>query len=73
MPNSIYDKISSLICFSNYDNDQIDEMLDYLRNLQDNSLFLDALINSGVDNWEWYDEAVNLYNEYKEAEENEGD
>lgn len=72
MPNSIYDKISSLICFSNYDNDQIDEMLDYLRNLRDNSLFLDALINSGVNNWEWYDDAVDLYNEYKEAESDEG-
>lgn len=71
--NDLYNLISNLICFSNYDNDQQDEMLDYLRNLRDNSLFLDALINSGVNNWEWYDDAVDLYNEYKEAEENEGD
>lgn len=73
MPNSIYDKISSLICFSDYDSDQQDEMLEYLHALEDDSMLLQALINSGVDNWEWYDEAVNLYNEYKEAEENEGD
>ncbi len=25
------------------------------------SLFLDALIISGVDNWEWYGEAVDVY------------
>lgn len=69
----LHDRIASLICFSDYDSDQQDEMLEYIRALEDDSLFLNALINSGVDNWEWYDEAVNLYNEYKEAEENEGD
>lgn len=70
---NLHDRITSLICFSDYDSDQQNEMLEYIRALEDDSLFLNALINSGVDNWEWYDEAINLYNEYKEAEENEGD
>lgn len=70
---NLHDRITSLICFSDYDSDQQNEMLEYIRALEDDSLFLNALINSGVDNWEWYDEAIDLYNEYKEAEENEGD
>ena len=68
----LHDRITSLICFSDYDSDQQDEMLEYIQMLEDNSLFLRALINSGVDNWEYYDEAVELYNNCKEAEENEG-
>lgn len=27
------------------------------------SIFLNALRNAGVDNWEWYDEAVREYQE----------
>lgn len=68
----LHDRITSLICFSDYDSDQQDEMLEYIQTLEDNSLFLRALINSGVDNWECYDEAIELYNNCKEAEENEG-
>ena len=68
----LHDRIASLICFSDYDSDQQDEMLEYIQTLEDNSLFLKALINSGVDNWECYDEAIELYNNCKEAEENEG-
>lgn len=73
MPNSIYDKISSLICFSDYDVGEQDEMLEYLHALEDDSMLLQALINSGVDNWEWYDQAIDLYNEYKEENNGEGD
>lgn len=73
MPNRIYDRISSLICFSDYDVGEQDEMLEYLHALKDDSILLQALINSGVDNWEWYDQAIDLYNEYKEEDNGEGD
>lgn len=33
--------------------------------LIDDALFLDCLRAGGVDNWEWYDEAVVMYNEHK--------
>lgn len=29
--------------------------------LMDDSLFLNCLQNAGVDNWDWYDEAVEEY------------
>lgn len=32
------------------------------------SLFLQALIASGVDNWEGYDDAMSLYREYLKEE-----
>jgi hypothetical protein len=31
--------------------------------LQQDSIFLECLRMSGVDNWEWYDEACRLYRE----------
>jgi hypothetical protein len=33
--------------------------------LIDDSLFLNALRNAGVDNWEWYGEAIREYEEEK--------
>jgi hypothetical protein len=39
------------------------EEYDYLRQ---NSLFLMALRQAGVDNWEWYGEAVTRYQEMTE-------
>lgn len=36
--------------------------------LQDNSLFLNCLKNTGVDNWDWYDEAVQEYQQIKGEE-----
>ena len=36
--------------------------------LYDDSCFLQALSNAGVDNWEGYDQAVREYEELKEAE-----
>lgn len=35
---------------------------DYLRLVED-SAFLEALRAAGVDNWEWFDEAVRIFNE----------
>lgn len=36
--------------------------------LLDDSLFLNCLRNSGVDNWDWYDEAVEEYQQIKGEE-----
>ena len=48
----------------------IDDTVNVPRNeyedLLERSAFLAALEDSGVDNWEWYDEAVNTYNERNE-------
>lgn len=45
------------------------ELEEYLEELSDDSLKLNAFMAAGVDNWEWYDEAMNIYNEWKEEEE----
>ncbi len=37
--------------------------------LQEDSLMLVALQNAGVDNWQGYDFAMDLFNEYKEEAE----
>lgn len=36
--------------------------------LLDDSLFLNCLQNNGVDNWDWYDEAVEEYQQIKGEE-----
>lgn len=36
--------------------------------LLDDSLFLNCLRNNGVDNWDWYDEAVEEYQQIKGEE-----
>lgn len=36
--------------------------------LLDDSLFLNCLRNSGVDNWDWYDEAISDYQKIKGEE-----
>ena len=50
------------------ENDKKTELLKYLDELQDDSLKLLAFVNSGVDNWEYYDEAIDLYEKYNEEE-----
>lgn len=35
-----------------------------LAELENDSLFLDCLKEAGVDNWDGYDNAINLFNEY---------
>ena len=40
--------------FKVVDSDEYEELLD-------DSLFLNCLRNNGVDNWDWYDEAVTEY------------
>jgi hypothetical protein len=35
--------------------------LEYLKELEDDQLFLECLRQTGVDNWEGYDEANRLY------------
>ena len=36
--------------------------------LLDDSLFLNCLRNNGVDNWDWYDEAISYYQKIKGEE-----
>lgn len=45
------------------------EILNYLKELEDDSLIYHALEMNGVDNWTWWDEAVEDYNKMKEEEE----
>ena len=44
------------------------EILNYLKELEDDSLMYHALEMNGVDNWTWWDEAVEDYNKMKEEE-----
>jgi hypothetical protein len=37
--------------------------LDYLKELEDDLMFLDALRAAGVDNWDGYDYAQDIYRE----------
>lgn len=41
---------------------------DEYEELLDDSLFLNCLQNNGVDNWDWYDEAVTEYQQSKGEE-----
>lgn len=45
------------------------EILNYLKELEDDSLMYHALEMNGIDNWTWWDEAVEDYNKMKEEEE----
>lgn len=45
------------------------EILNYLKELEDDSLMYHALEMNGVDNWTWWNEAVEDYNKMKEEEE----
>ena len=45
------------------------EILNYLKELEDDSLMYHALEMNGVDNWTWWDEAIEDYNKMKEEEE----
>lgn len=47
------------------------EIQAYLEQLDYDSLFLEALQQAGVDNWEWYDEACNLFEEWQQDEDEE--
>lgn len=47
--------------FNVVDSDEYEELLD-------DSLFLNCLRNNGVDNWDWYGEAVEEYQQIKGGE-----
>lgn len=66
MEKTNYQKILDLISTCN--EEEAKELKSYLDMLEDDSLFLNTLESNGVDNWEWYDEAVEEYNQYKEGE-----
>ena len=61
--------IRGAILAMDVDNDTKTKLFNYLDELEDSNLFLCALQNSGVDNWEWYGEAQDLYEQYKNGEE----
>ncbi len=45
------------------DNDTKTKLFNYLDNLIENNIFLDCLKSSGVDNWEGYEDAQELFEE----------
>lgn len=65
---SKYDRIVKLIN-NNCKLEEVVELEEYLEELLDDSLKLNALIAAGVDNWECYGGAMNIYNEWKKEEE----
>lgn len=62
-------KIMNFIEQSNASTTDKQEILSYLKELEDDSLMYHALEMNGVDNWTWWDEAVEDYNKMKEEEE----
>lgn len=62
-------KIMNFIEQSNASVTDKQEILNYLKELEDDSLIYHALEMNGVDNWTWWDEAVEDYNKMKEEEE----
>lgn len=46
--------------------DKIEITIDEYENLKEDSVFLDALRAAGVDNWDGYDYAIDLYEEFLE-------
>lgn len=61
--------IRGAILAMDVDNDTKARLFNYLDKLEDRDLFLCALQNSGVDNWEWYGEAQDLYEKYQNGDE----
>lgn len=61
--------IRGAILAMDVDNDTKTKLFNYLDELENRDLFLTALENSGVDNWEWYGEAQDLYEKYQNGEE----
>lgn len=41
----------------------VERLLDYIRALEEDRVFLQCLYQVGVDNWEGYEEALNLFEE----------
>ena len=64
---SKYDKIMKLIN-DNCKPENAVELQECLEELSDDSLKLSTLMAAGIDNWEWYDEAMRIYNEWKDEE-----
>ena len=62
-------KIMNFIEQSNASATDKQEILSYLKELEDDSLMCHALEMNGVYNWTWWDEAVKDYNKMKEEEE----
>lgn len=62
-------KIMNFIEQSNASITDKQEILNYLKELEDDSLMYHTLEMNGVDNWTWWDEAVEDYNKMKEEEE----
>jgi wyosine [tRNA(Phe)-imidazoG37] synthetase (radical SAM superfamily) len=64
-------RILELLEQTNITNEEKEKIAEYLRVVDDDSIFLNALMLNGVDNWTWYDEAVKDYRKMKNEEEEE--
>lgn len=53
-----------------YQGEEKQALINELEQIYDNNLFFNALECNGVDNWEWYDEAVHDYNKWREEDGN---
>ena len=60
--------ILELLEKSNLTVEEINKIELWLNAVIDNSIFLEALESNGVDNWEWYDEAVADYRRLRDGE-----
>ena len=57
------EKIIGLLLVTNITVEEMEEIKDYLEQLEDNANKLSCLEAAGVDNWSWYGEAMKIYNE----------
>lgn len=61
-----YDRIIELLLSTNTTYKEIEEIKDYLKELEEDRDLLYALQAAGVDNWSGYDFAMQIYHEEEE-------
>lgn len=61
-----YDRIIELLLSTNTTYEEIEEIKDYLKELEEDRDLLYALQAAGVDNWSGYDFAIQIYHEEEE-------
>lgn len=63
---NIYDRIIELLLSTNATYEEIEEIKDYLKELEEDRDLLYSLQAAGVDNWSGYDFAIQIYHEEEE-------
>ena len=63
---NIYDRIIELLLSTNATYEEIEEIRDYLKELEEDRDLLYSLQAAGVDNWSGYDFAIQIYHEEEE-------